>query len=54
VAGGNQNQAFNAILFLFRNIFKKELKDIKGTVRAKNKVNLPAVLSIDEVKLLFE
>ena len=54
VAGGTQNQAFNAILFLFRNIFKKELKDIKDTVRAKNKVNLPAVLSIDEVKLLFE
>ena len=54
VAGGTQNQAFNSILFLFRNVFKKKLEDIKDTVRAKNKVNLPVVLSIDEVKLLFE
>ena len=54
VAGGTQNQAFNSIIFLFKNVFKKELEDIKDTVRAKNKINLPAVLSVDEVKLLFE
>jgi integron integrase len=54
IAGGTQNQAFNAILFLFKNIFKKKLDDIKDTVRAKNKKNLPVVLSVDEIKLLFE
>lgn len=54
VAGGTQNQAFNSILFLFKNVFNKKLDDIKDTVRAKNKINLPVVLSVDEVKLLFE
>ena len=54
VAGGTQNQAFNSILFLFIHILKKDLDDIKGSVRAKKKVNLPSVLSIDEIKSLFE
>ena len=54
VAGSTQNQAFNAILFLFRNVFKSELDDLAGTVRAKTKRNLPAVLSVDEIKRLFQ
>ena len=53
VAAGTQNQAFNALLFLFKHVFHKELDDLKGTVRAKNKRNLPVVLSVDEVKTLF-
>ena len=54
VAASTQNQAFNSILFLFRNVFEIKLDDISGTVRAKSKRNLPVVLGIDEVKLLFE
>ncbi|MDD2600601.1 MAG: phage integrase N-terminal SAM-like domain-containing protein [Kiritimatiellae bacterium] len=54
VAAATQNQAFNSILFLFRNVFDRELDDLKDTVRAKKKINLPAVLSVDEIKLLFE
>ena len=53
VAASTQNQAFNSILFLFRNVFEIKLDDISGTVRAKAKKNLPVVLGIDEVKLLF-
>lgn len=53
VAGATQDQAFNSILFLFRNVFDCELDDLKGTVRARKRINLPAVLSVDEVKLLF-
>lgn len=53
VASSTQNQAFNALLFLFSNVFGKELTDIKDSVRAKAKKNFPAVLSIDEVKRLF-
>ena len=54
VAASTQNQAFNALLFLFRHIFKVSLDDLKGTVRAKGKRNLPVVLSVDEVRSLFE
>jgi len=54
VAASTQNQAFNAILFLFKYILQISLKDIKGTVRAKGKRNLPVVLSVEEVRVLFE
>jgi len=53
VASATQDQAFNSILFLFRNVFDCDLGDLRGTVRARKKINLPAVLSVDEVKLLF-
>jgi len=54
VAAATQNQAFNSLLFLFRNAFGGDLDNLKGTVRAKKKVNLPAVLSVDEINLLFK
>ncbi|MDD2598792.1 MAG: phage integrase N-terminal SAM-like domain-containing protein [Kiritimatiellae bacterium] len=54
VAAATQNQAFNSVLFLFRHVFNSELDDIKGTIRAKAKTNLPAVLSVDEIKQLFK
>ena len=54
VAAGTQNQAFNALLFLFRHVFHIEVNDLNGTVRAKSKRNLPTVLSVEEVKSLFE
>ena len=53
VAASTQNQAFNSLLFLFRYVLEKDLNDIKGTVRAKVRRNLPVVLSVDEVKRLF-
>jgi len=39
---------------ILRNVFDCELDNLKGTIRAKKKVNLPVVLSIEEIKLLFE
>ncbi len=53
VAAGTQNQAFNALLFLFRYIFELDLDNIKDTVRAKGKRHIPVVLSLEEVKLLI-
>lgn len=50
VSSSTQNQAFNALLFLFREILRKEVSDLKGTVRAKRGVRLPVVLSVDEMK----
>ena len=54
VAAKTQNQAFNALLFLFRHVLKKELSGLETTIRAKEKRNIPAVLSPDEVGLLLE
>lgn len=54
VSSSTQNQAFNAILFLFRHVLGKETGDLSGTVRAKRGLKLPVVLSVDEVKRLFE
>jgi site-specific recombinase XerD len=54
VSASTQNQAFNAILFLFRNVLGKETADIGDTVRAKRGQKLPVVLSVDEVKALFQ
>jgi integron integrase len=53
VSASTQNQAFNALLFLFRNVLNIDLGDLNGTVRAKRGPRLPVVLSIEEVRLLF-
>ncbi|UCD34695.1 MAG: integron integrase [Nitrospiraceae bacterium] len=54
VASSTQNQAFNALIFLFRHVLKVELKDLNKTVRAKRGQRLPAVLSVDEIQKLFQ
>lgn len=53
VSSSTQNQAFNALLFLYRNILHKEVDDLTSVARAKRKINLPTVLSRDEVKNLL-
>ena len=37
VSASTQNQAFNAILFLFRHILDKNIEDIGDAVRAQKK-----------------
>jgi integron integrase len=54
VSSSTQNQAFNALLFLFRDVLKKELGDMSKTVRAKRGQKLPVVLSPEEVQSLFK
>jgi integron integrase len=53
VAASTQNQAFNAILFLFRNTLDKEINDIADAVRAKKKRRLPVVLTRAEIDQVF-
>lgn len=49
VAASTQNQAFNALLFLYRHILKAEY-DLKGkVVRARRKRYIPVVLTREEV-----
>lgn len=54
VSSSTQNQAFNALLFLFREVLKIDLHDLNKTVRAKRGPKLPAVLTENEVRGLLE
>lgn len=49
VAASSQNQAFNALLFLFRHVFDREFGQIDGVARAKRKPYVPVVLAREEV-----
>jgi integron integrase len=53
VSASTQNQAFNALLFLFRNVLKIEIGDMNNTIRAKRGPKLPVVLTVEEVRQLF-
>ena len=48
VAAATQNQAFNTVLFLFRNVWGIELAGIDA-VRARKSRRLPVVLTLEEV-----
>lgn len=49
VAAATQNQALNALVFLYREVLKIELGDITSTVRAKQPKRLPTVFTEREV-----
>ncbi len=50
VSASTQNQAFSALLFLFRHVFCRDLDGLSGTVRARQRRRLPVVLSREEVR----
>lgn len=49
VSAATQNQAFSALLFLYREVLGKKLEGLEQVVRAKRSVRLPLVLSRAEV-----
>jgi integron integrase len=49
VSASTQNQARNAILFLYKNVLGKDLEWLEGIVQAKGPRRLPVVLSRSEV-----
>jgi integron integrase len=53
VSSSTQNQAFNALLFLFRHILQKDFGDHKDTPRAKKSNYIPIVLSRQEIDAVF-
>lgn len=53
VSAPTQNQALNAILFLYRNALGIQLPWIEDVQRAKKPQRLPVVLTRDEVKLVL-
>ena len=54
VAASTQNQALNALLFLYREILGVELPWLDDLVRAKRPQHLPTVLTRDEVRTVLE
>ncbi|MFH1563556.1 MAG: site-specific integrase [Nitrospirota bacterium] len=53
VSASTQNQAFNALLFLFRYVLKKDFGDYRDCVRAKRTTYIPVVLSRDEIDAML-
>jgi integrase len=49
VSSSHQNLAFNALLFLFRHVLKKDFGDHKDVPRAKKSNYIPTVLSRQEI-----
>lgn len=54
VSASSQNQAFNALLFLYKHVLKKEFGKIEGVARAKRRPYIPVVLSRAEIELIFD
>jgi integrase len=50
VSAATQNLAFNALLFLYRHILKRDFGDQKDVPRAKKSNYVPVVLSRDEIQ----
>jgi site-specific recombinase XerD len=50
VAASTQNQAFAALLFLYRHVLRQELGEVGDAVRAKRPARLPTVFSQDEAR----
>jgi len=50
VSASTQNQSLNAVLFLYREVLRKEIGYVNGVVRAKRPKRLPVVLTRQEVR----
>lgn len=53
VSASTQNQALNALLFLYHDVLEKKIGLIQGVVRAKRAKRLPVVLTKEEVRRLL-
>ena len=54
VTASTQNQALNALNFLYRAVLKHPLELMPGIVRARRPLSLPVVLSQDEIRRLLQ
>jgi integron integrase len=53
VSASTQNQAFSALVFLYREVLGREVAGLDDVVRAKRSVRVPLVLTRDEVRALL-
>ena len=54
VAASTQNQAFNAILFLYKHVLDMPLNDYIDATRSKKRKRLPTVLNQSEISRFFQ
>jgi len=54
VSASTQNQALNAIVFVYRHVIEKDIEDQINSVRARQKRLLPVVLTVREVNNIFD
>ena len=54
VAASTQNQALNALLFLYRHVLQDPLPWLQDVVRAKRPIHLPVVLTPEEVRVIID
>ncbi|MBC8484702.1 MAG: integron integrase [Bacteroidetes bacterium] len=54
LAAGTQNQALNAIKFMYKEVLHIDLGPVNGFVRAKRPEKIPVVLNKEEINKLFE
>jgi site-specific recombinase XerD len=53
VAASTQNQALNALVFLYNEVLQKPFGEMERFVRAKRPHQLPEVMTRDEAEALF-
>ena len=54
VSVSTQNQACNALLFVYRHVLNKDFGKVEGVVRAKRKPYVPVVLSREEIETMLQ
>ncbi|MBN2659561.1 MAG: integron integrase [Spirochaetales bacterium] len=54
ISSSTQNQAFNALLFLYKYILKIKITDMECALRSSKSQRLPVVLSRQEINQIFE
>lgn len=53
VAPSTQNQAFNALMFLYRAVMNRPIESLSGVARAKTRQKIPVVLSREEIQAVL-
>lgn len=53
VSASTQNQALSALLFLYRHVIGREVRDLGNVIRARKLMRLPVVMTRDEVKTVL-
>ncbi len=53
VAASTQNQALNALVFLYKQVLTQDPGDFSNVIRAKKPIRIPVVLSISEVQCIL-
>ena len=54
VSAATQRQALNAIIFLYKHVFNRELAESITPVRARKRTRLPVVMSPDEIRRVLD